>query len=624
MMDTSNMSLPNSSEDPFSDGAFTRETSLNGSRRASAARSQTAGSRSRRGSIKRVVAGTKSALRQKKVPTASLRPRNWRPKHARFEDNGDSPDQRNGNGNGSSNEKQHQGNEDEFRAELEAYLPAKLSFKERMRHFTWTWFTMTMATGGIANVLYSIPHELRFDSLYALGCTFFLLNIALFIFNVTMISIRFYLYPHTFKQSFLHPTESLFIPAAVISVGTILINITQYGVGYAGPWLERAIVPLYWIYCGLAVLSSWGIFLTIWSTQTFTIAKMTPVWIFPAYPLLIVGPHAGNLARKLSPEKGLPIIVGGFILQGIGFMVSLMVYSAFLYRLMTQKLPKESLRPAMFISVGPSGFTITAFVQMGQELPRVVNKDFMGAGLGDFAAKVTMVLANWAGMWLWGLAIWLFLISVGAHFSCAARGKMDFAMTWYSFVFPNTALTTATFSVSYALHGNLTEAPGFSRGARPFQILGLIMTVGIIVVWFFVFFMMIRAVILKQILWPQKQEDRDEGGWGKDEILRKGELRSVFPSRQLSHIGSGAMGSTMPHLLVTPAGEGLGEGIAAHPSQPLEALAESDATVERQRDNIESPDGQQIDVQADEEGLYMTMSGVETEDKKSIDEKQEA
>jgi hypothetical protein len=31
----------------------------------------------------------------------------------------------------------------------------KIGFRGRIRHFTWTWFTMTMATGGIANVLYT-------------------------------------------------------------------------------------------------------------------------------------------------------------------------------------------------------------------------------------------------------------------------------------------------------------------------------------------------------------------------------------------------------------------------------------------------------------------------------------
>lgn len=34
-------------------------------------------------------------------------------------------------------------------------LLQKLEWRERIRHFTWTFFTMTMATGGIANVLYT-------------------------------------------------------------------------------------------------------------------------------------------------------------------------------------------------------------------------------------------------------------------------------------------------------------------------------------------------------------------------------------------------------------------------------------------------------------------------------------
>jgi hypothetical protein len=38
----------------------------------------------------------------------------------------------------------------------------KLSFRERIRHFTWTWFCMTMATGGIANVLYTSTYSISF------------------------------------------------------------------------------------------------------------------------------------------------------------------------------------------------------------------------------------------------------------------------------------------------------------------------------------------------------------------------------------------------------------------------------------------------------------------------------
>ncbi|KAF2178862.1 hypothetical protein K469DRAFT_717834 [Zopfia rhizophila CBS 207.26] len=358
-----------------------------------------------------------------------------------------------------------------------------------------------MATGGLANVLYTVPF--RFPGLYALGCIFFLLNIALFIFNASMISLRFYIYPSTFKASFLHPTESLFIPAAVISFGTILINITQYGVGAkTGYWLEETMSIMYWLDCGLAIVFSIGIYLIMWSTQTFTISQMTPIWIFPAYPLLIIGPHAGNLSSKTSGSRALNIIVSGYVIQGIGFLVSLMIYSAFLYRLMTQKLPKESLRPGMFISVGPSGFTIAGIVSMGQNLPKVVPKDWMGPANGEFAGRVSMIMANWLGLWLWGLAFWFFFVSVGAHWSCAARGKMDFAMTWYSFIFPNTALTTATFAIAKALDGN-----------KPIQYVGCAMTIMLIVTWFFVFGMMIRAVVLRQILWPQKQEDRTEGGW---------------------------------------------------------------------------------------------------------------
>ncbi|KAK4570309.1 hypothetical protein LTR86_002389 [Recurvomyces mirabilis] len=237
----------------------------------------------------------------------------------------------------------------------------------------------------------------------------------------------------------------------------------------------------------------------MWSTQTFTIAEMTPVWIFPAYPLLVIGPHAAVLANKIGKERGLDIVMGGFVFQGIGFMVSLMIYAAFIYRLMTHKLPKESLRPGMFISVGPSGFTISGLVGMGQVIPELLPDDFMGDGV--LAGKVSRIMANWAGLWLWGLAIWFFFVSVGAHYSTVREGGVKFAMTFYSYVFPNTALTASTFAIAKALKN------------KPIGILGCVMTCLLICAWAAIFGLMIHAVMVKDILWPQKQEDRAEGGW---------------------------------------------------------------------------------------------------------------
>lgn len=203
-----------------------------------------------------------------------------------------------------------------------------------------------------------------------------------------------------------------------------------------------------------------------WSTQTFTVAQMTPVWIFPCYPLLVIGPHAGALGKHLvaRPVEALDVIIGGFVFQGIGFLLSLMIYAAFIYRLMTQKLPQENLRPGMFVSVGPSGFTIAGLVTMGTIVPEVASDDFLLAGNGQLAANISKVMSIWAGLWLWGLAFWFFIVSVGAHWSCVQKRRMTFAMTFYSYIFPNTALTTATFAIAKALD------------SKPIAILGCVMT----------------------------------------------------------------------------------------------------------------------------------------------------
>jgi tellurite resistance protein TehA-like permease len=103
-------------------------------------------------------------------------------------------------------------------------------------------------------LMWTVPF--RFHGLETIGTVFFLLNIVLYLAIWAMILTRFYLYPYTFRASFTHPTESLFVPAVAVSFGTILINIVEYGFGKTGLWLNRAVLVLFWFDAALAVFLS--------------------------------------------------------------------------------------------------------------------------------------------------------------------------------------------------------------------------------------------------------------------------------------------------------------------------------------------------------------------------------
>jgi tellurite resistance protein TehA-like permease len=114
-----------------------------------------------------------------------------------------------------------------------------------------------------------VPYKFR--GLETIGIIVFLFNIALYITIWCILLLRFYLHPYTFRLSLTHPTESLFVPASIVSFGTILINISQYGPEATGPWLSYAVGVLFWIDAALAVIFSAGIYLLLYVAFLFLI-----------------------------------------------------------------------------------------------------------------------------------------------------------------------------------------------------------------------------------------------------------------------------------------------------------------------------------------------------------------
>lgn len=99
---------------------------------------------------------------------------------------------------------------------------------------------------------------------------------------------------------------------------------------------------------------------------------MTPVWVFPAYPLLLTASFGANLisgAIKLGMVTSIDTIaiaLTAITVQGTGFLIGFMICATFIYRLMTQKLPRNPQRPGIFISIGPSGFTAAGIGMLRQ------------------------------------------------------------------------------------------------------------------------------------------------------------------------------------------------------------------------------------------------------------------
>ncbi|KAF5654998.1 Malic acid transport [Fusarium sp. NRRL 25303] len=281
----------------------------------------------------------------------------------------------------------------------------------------------------------------------------------------------------------------------LVSIAVILINTCQYGIPYTGIWLVHTMECVFWVYAALSVSLSAFLYLILWSTLIFPVHTMTPTWVFPAYPLLLNAPFAANLiaaadsaGHKLSTNT-VAMALGATAIQGTGCLIAFMISSAFIYRLMTQKLPRDMQRPGIFMSIGPYGFTAAGIAQLGSQADLVIPPNFLDNPQFAAIIKVISILVS---LWLWGLAMWFFIVCVGALWKYSLSGHhLPFQMTWWSFVFPNTALVTAT-----SVMGKIFDSNGL-------HIFASVMTAAIIIVWALIFIRMCWSLKSRKLLWPK-------------------------------------------------------------------------------------------------------------------------
>lgn len=173
-------------------------------------------------------------------------------------------------------------------------------------------------------------------------------------------------------------------------------------------------------------------------------------------------------------------------------MVSFLVYAIYVHRLMHFGLPAPNLLPGMFIAVGPPAFTGLAPIGMSNTLPE---------GYGYFATHpvaidVLPITAVFIAIFLWALAFWFFCIALVSVL--AGIKDMAFHLVWWAFVFPSVSFTIITINI------------GKQLGSQGILWVSSAMTILLVAVWLFVFIAHARAVLMKQMMIPNKDEDEGD------------------------------------------------------------------------------------------------------------------
>ncbi|KAF2773954.1 hypothetical protein EJ03DRAFT_304597 [Teratosphaeria nubilosa] len=393
----------------------------------------------------------------------------------------------------------------------------KVPLTERVKHVTWANFTFPMSTGGIALLLHTTPH--KFHGLYTIGKTVFIFDLVIFLAIVAAITTRFVLGRHNLalQRSLAHPTEGLFFPTSLLALFDVLALVQTYGVPACGPWLIVVMRVLFWIYVAVTFVSAvWQYWYLFTAPERLTLHSMTPAWLLPTFPVMLCGTLASLIVSDQPDAHRLPIAIAGITFQGLGWMISFMMFSIYVHRLMQYGLPAPNLRPGMFIAVGPPSFTSIALMGITNGLPQ----NYAYFTRHPNSVEILQILALFASIFLWALALWFFFISLLSVL--AGVKEMSFHLVWWALVFPNTGWTIATINI-----GNQLESQGILW-------VGSAMTIILVAVWIFVFLMEMRAIFTKQIAMPGMDEDADQ--------YKEGDKKAHIPtppSRAPSTMASG-------------------------------------------------------------------------------------
>ncbi|GLB05784.1 hypothetical protein AtubIFM57258_001073 [Aspergillus tubingensis] len=369
-----------------------------------------------------------------------------------------------------------------------------------VRHFTPSWFSVTMGTGIVSILLNTLPYNGQW--LYWISVVLFAFNVLLFTIGCIITFLRYTLYPEIFFAMIKHPVQSMFIGTFPMGFATIINMFCFVCVPAWGDWTRNFAWGL-WIFDAIfSVITALSLpFLLMAHGTEMQLSSMTAVWLLPIVSCIVAASSGAIVADVLpNPQHALWTVLVSYVLWGIGLPLALMVMVIYLQRLTLHKLPPKAVIVSVFLPLGPLGQGGFGIMKLGQAAQEIFPKtQTLEAASGPIFYTLGFMVA--LILWSFGL-VWLFF----ALASIARSKSFPFNIGWWGFTFPLGVYATSTCQMGKELPSEF------------FRVLGTILSLCVVVLWIVVSIGTLRGVVSGRLFFApclgdlKAREDENKDG----------------------------------------------------------------------------------------------------------------
>ncbi|TIC61548.1 hypothetical protein E3Q03_02640 [Wallemia mellicola] len=332
------------------------------------------------------------------------------------------------------------------------------SFFRRVHGWSWQAWPIAMGTGAVfvlMSNLYNAPDWVVYPELifFFFVCALFIINVTLllfqaicrFIWHVRSGPNSIIVFPSQSIRLVKDPVKGVFVPLVVLSFATIVIGISQYGVGDFEVVPPQALVVLFWIYLAMANLVCVPM-LVIWFNceHSTTITSFSPAYMFLVFPLMLTGVVGFNCLNGVAKDSNdaLVILIVSYVFQGLGTLVTFMYLAIYCLRIITTGFMEGHQANGAFVAAGPPGFTALALIKLGEHARDIFNA---GQALNPLAGEVFYDVGILSGAMLLGCS-WFFFVMAAIPWAFKVHFHSHEVLGMWALTFPLVGMIS-TFKV---------------------------------------------------------------------------------------------------------------------------------------------------------------------------------